>query len=336
MMKKIYKSISILSMISFLSAKKPVFKTLPFFRKYLGIFGLGSSVFMICCLSSCNKNEDAAKPVEIPVTVLDTIKVDPPLERLKVVYHIDSLKSKIDLDSFNSNYSEEQRKVIYALNRIDQRKVWTGKELVVPDSISTNLMDYSPFPKQLGMVDTIPKVVLISQRIQAFGLYEAGKLIKWGPVSSGKRSTPTPNGLHYGNYKAKRKVSSVNKDWILPYYFNFMNFEGVGTHQYALPGYPASHACVRLYMDDAHFIYDWATMWTLNGSRIQANGTPFIVYGEYDYNKKKPWLQLADSLESNDFTEDELEILRDHIKTYKNDPKNFIIEEEPNANVPLT
>ena len=333
-MKKIYKSNLALNMSSFFNTLKSLFPTDLFFNNSLRSCSIGCSLFVIYCLSSCNKNEESTRPVEVPVKVLDTITVDPPLERLAVVYHVDSIKNRTALDSFNSRYSEEQRKIIYALNRIDQRKVWTGKELVVPDTISTDLMDYSPFPKQLGMVDTIPKLVLISQRIQAFGLYEAGKLIKWGPVSSGKKSTPTPNGLHYGNYKAKRKVSSVNKDWILPYYFNFMNFEGVGTHQYSLPGYPASHACVRLYMDDAQFIYDWASMWKLNGTSIKKNGTPFIVYGEYDYNKKKPWLQLADSLESNDFKEDELEMLRTHIQSYKDDPKNFVVEEEPEK--PLT
>ena len=291
-------------------------------------------ILLTCALVACNKKEEPKEPVNIPVSVLDTIKIDPPLDRLDVVYSIDSLRTNTALDSFNNRFTEEQRKIIYALNRIDKRKVWAGKPLVVPDSISTDLMDYSPFPKELGMVDTIPKLVLISQRVQAFGLYESGKLIKWGPVSSGKRSTPTPNGLHYGNYKAKRKVSSVNKDWILPYYFNFMNFEGVGTHQYSLPGYPASHACVRLYMDDAHFIYDWASMWKLQGTSISANGTPFIVYGEYDYDNKKPWLQLADSVESNDFLEEEIKILRDHIQSYLDDPKNFIIEETPEE--PLT
>ncbi len=291
-------------------------------------------IILICFLVACNKKDEPQQQTEISVTVLDTIKVDPPLQRLDVVYSIDSLQTKTALDSFNNRFSSEQRKIIYALNRIDERKVWTGKELVIPDSISTDLMDYSPFPKELGMVDTIPKLVLISQRIQAFGLYESGKLIKWGPVSSGKKSTPTPNGLHYGNYKAKRKVSSVNKDWILPYYFNFMNFEGVGTHQYAMPGYPASHACVRLYMADAQYIYDWANMWTLNGSTIKSNGTPFIVYGEYDYDNKKPWLQLADSIESNNFTEDEIKVLRNHIKNYLADPKNFSVEEEPEE--PLT
>ncbi|WBL26817.1 L,D-transpeptidase [Zunongwangia sp. HGR-M22] len=280
------------------------------------------------CLIACNKEEKSTKIVEVPEKVLDTLKIEPPLERLDVVYTIDSLKSKTALDSFNTRYTEEQRKTIYAINRIDKRKLWTGKEIVIPDSVSNDIMDYSPFPKKLGMVDTIPKLVLISQRIQAFGLYESGNLIKWGPVSSGKKSTPTPNGLHYGNYKAKRKVSSVNKDWILPYYFNFMNFEGVGTHQYSLPGYPASHACVRLYMDDANFIYDWANMWTLEGNRIKANGTPFIVFSAYDYKAKKPWLQLADSVESNDFTEDEIKILGEYVKSYKKDAKNFVTIEE--------
>ena len=286
-------------------------------------------ILLTCVLVACNKKEEPKEPVSVPVSVSDTIKVDPPLDRLDVVYSIDSLRTKTALDSFNNRFTEDQRKIIYALNRIDKRKVWAGKPLAIPDSISADLMDYSPFPKELGMVDTIPKLVLISQRVQAFGLYEGGKLIKWGPVSSGKRSTPTPNGLHYGNYKAKRKVSSVNKDWILPYYFNFMNFEGVGTHQYSLPGYPASHACVRLYMDDAHFIYDWASMWKLEGTNISANGTPFIVYGEYDYDNKKPWLQLADSIESNDFLEEEIQVLRDHIKSYLDDPKNFMTEEIP-------
>lgn len=279
-------------------------------------------IVLVISVSACHDKKNN-KPQEVPVTILDTIRLTPPLDRLVVEYTIDSLKTKADLDTFNTKFSKENRKTIYALNRIDARKVWAGKELVIPDTLTSNLMDYTPFPIKLGMVDTIPKTVIISQRIQAFALYEHGKLIKWGPVSSGKRTTPTPGGLHYGNYKAKRKVSSVNKSWILPYYFNFMNFEGVGTHQYTLPGYPASHACVRLYMNDAEFIYNWAAMWKLDGNQLKKNGTPFMVVGKYDYKKIKPWLQLADSMEANDFTESELNVIRDYVEEYKNDPKNF-------------
>jgi hypothetical protein len=158
--------------------------------------------------------------------------------------------------------------------------------------------------------------------------------VKWGPVSSGKQATPTPNGLHYGNYKASRKVSTVNEDWILPYYFNVMNFEGVGVHQYNLPGFPASHACVRLYMDDAKFIYDWAKMWKLEGDTIVRNGTPFMVFGEYDFEASVPWLNLSGDMEANDLNEEELQTLKKYVTRYMADPRNFEQEEiEKEANL---
>ena len=170
----------------------------------------------------------------------------------------------------------------------------------------------------MEILNSIPKTVLIAQRIQAFALFENGKLVKWGPISSGKQSTKTPNGLHYGNYKSREKISTVNDAWKLPYYFNFMNFEGVGVHQYSLPGYPASHACVRLYMDDAKYIYDWAKQWELNssGQKIIKNGTPFMVFGTYDYKNEAPWLQLAQDRLNNTLKDDEMDTLKDYVARY--------------------
>lgn len=248
-------------------------------------------------------------------------KVEPPLV---IEYKIDSLNTTVDLDSFKSRYSEAQQKAIYALNRIEERKVRVGKTLVVPDTLFDDIFNYSPFPKNLELLSDIPKTVLISQRVQGIALYENGKLVKWGPVSSGKKSTPTPNGLHYGNYKAREKVSTVDDSWLLPFYFNFMNFDGVGVHQYELPGYPASHACVRLYMADAKYIYDWAQQWELtpNQKYVHKNGTPFMVYGEYDYDAPAPWLQLVTNNKSNEITESELETLKKYKAAYDADEKN--------------
>jgi hypothetical protein len=208
--------------------------------------------------------------------------------------------------------------VIYAINRIEANKVSIGKSIVIPDTLFNDIINYSPFPKNMELLKDIPKTVLISQRVQGFALYENGNLIKWGPLSSGKKSTPTPNGLHYGNYKAKRKISSVDEAWILPYYFKFMNFEGVGVHQYALPGYPASHACVRLYMDDAQYIYDWAKQWELNsnGRKVLRNGTPFMVFGAYDYENESPWLQLARDRLNNNLIDEEMDTLKDYVAKY--------------------
>lgn len=290
----------------------------------ISLFLLSIFALNVSCDSKSGKNPNPSNQKDFQVdstTVVLEERVEPELE---ITYKIDSLKTSVALDSFKNKYSEAQQKVIYALNRIEGRKVRAGKSLVVPDTLFDDILNYSPFPKKLDIISEVPKTILISQRVQGFALYEKGNLVKWGPVSSGKKSTPTPNGLHYANYKAAKKVSTVDNSWLLPYYFNFMNFEGVGVHQYALPGYPASHACVRLYMDDAFYIYNWAEQWELteNGQRVHKNGTPFMVFGAYDYDAPAPWLQLAESNTCDDLLDSELSTLTKYMADYNTDEKN--------------
>ena len=294
----------------------------PLNSSLLPTFLLAMSLAVISC-SDKNEKKHADTKSKTEDSLVNTPKevIEP---ELVINYKIDSLKTSVELDSFKNKYSDADQKIIYALNRIESGKVRVGKTIVIPDTLTEDLLSYAPFPKQLELISDIPKTVLISQRVQGFALYENGKLIKWGPVSSGKQSTPTPNGLHYGNYKAREKVSTVDDSWLLPYYFNFMNFEGVGVHQYSLPGYPASHACVRLYMDDANYIYDWATQWelTANGRSVHKNGTPFMVFGEYDYKADSPWVQLAANNKSNELLDVELQTLQDYKLAYDKDEKN--------------
>ncbi|HEY9185983.1 MAG TPA: L,D-transpeptidase, partial [Salegentibacter sp.] len=128
---------------------------------------------------------------------------------------------------------------------------------------------------------------------------------------------------HYANFKAKRKISTVNSSWIMPYYFNFMNFEGIGIHQYTLPGFPASHSCVRLFMEDARYIYYWADMWQLKGNQLIKNGTPFIVFGTYNFNEPVPWLKLAEDPMANFINKEELDSLKSYVQAYNADSLNF-------------
>lgn len=286
--------------------------------------------FLFICSAlflACNSNTQVVEPSNSEARILSmrnpVVKKEPKVFRKEISYTIDSLKTRKDIDSLINSYSEEQLGLILALNRVDKNRLRPERPIIIPDCVAEEFNTYSPMPDNIDFLQCIPKTVLISKRVQAFGLYENGELVKWGPVSTGKSSTRTPSGLNYGNYKAKRKVSTVDPSWILPYYFNFMNFEGVGVHQYALPGYPASHGCVRLYMDDAKYIFDWASMWELDGSRIERNGTPFMVYGEYDYDSNKPWLDLAQSMKANDLSQDEIEILKDYVKKYQEDPRNY-------------
>lgn len=300
--------------------------------KKIGIYKYLSLIFSVLILSLASCNNDVGKKKEPASPVEDTLVIKTEIKEPEYVltYHLDSLVNEVQIDSFEIDFSTEVKKHIFALNRLDPSRLKVGSKILIPDSLMGNFNQYSPFPKEFEVLESIPKTVLINQRTQGFGLYENGKLVKWGPVSSGKASTPTPNGLHYGNYKAKRKVSTVNKDWLLPYYFNFMNFEGVGVHQYLLPGFPASHACVRLRMNDAQYIYEWAEQWELDkkGRSVAKNGTPFMVFGEYDYKAPFPWQRMASEIKSNDLTPEEIEVISKYVEDYKKDPRNFEKVEE--------
>ncbi len=291
-------------------------------------FLLGS-IILLSGFTGCNPKPQVAESEPAAVTEMRNpiIYKEPKTFRKEIAYTIDSLKTREDIDSLVASYSKEELNSILALNRLERNRLRPNTELVVPNCAASDFLAYSPMPANVDFMECVPKAVLISQRVQAFGLYENGKLVKWGPVSTGKRSTKTPNGLNYGNYKAKRKISTVDDSWIMPYYFNFMNNEGIGTHQYALPGYPASHGCVRMYMDDAKYIYNWASMWSLDNGHIAKNGTPFIVYGEYDYSQTKPWYRLAENMKANDITQDEIDTLKDYFWNYQHDSKNFDAKE---------
>ena len=275
-------------------------------------------------ISACNQNKKKKIEETAPIQ-LDTISLEPPV--FKTTFRLDSISNQQHLDSLTASLSKEEKKLVFALNRIDEHRIKPGLKLIIPDSLVNDFNLYSPFPSNLSLLDSIQKTVVISQRIQAFALYEKGSLLRWGPVSTGKQSTGTPSGLYYGNYKAKRKISTIDESWVMPYYFNFMNFEGIGTHEYSLPGYPASHGCVRMYREDAQSIYEWANMWELKNDVIVQNGTPFMVIGEYNFKEQPPWLKLAENNKANEINLQEMDTLKVYAQRYKNDPLNFKMDD---------
>jgi hypothetical protein len=75
------------------------------------------------------------------------------------------------------------------------------------------------------------------------------------------------------------------------WYYNFSNSEGRAFHAYSLPGYPASHACIRLLTRDARWLYSWGDSWEL-GARpweILQSGTPVLILGQYAFGQPPPW-----------------------------------------------
>jgi lipoprotein-anchoring transpeptidase ErfK/SrfK len=185
--------------------------------------------------------------------------------------------------------------LVLKINRLDRKHLRSGTSLLIPDA-NADLASVSPLPLRLEAGRSIPKLVLVSRQTQAFGAYEFGQLVRWGPTSTGKKSTPTRAGLYHTNWKAKERRSSINQSWILPWCFNIDDTNGVAFHKFDLPGYPASHGCVRLLEEDAKWVYDWAEQWLLSKTdhSILAYGTPVIIFGDYSYGEKAPWQRLAD------------------------------------------
>ena len=199
-----------------------------------------------------------------------------------------------------------QRQVIYKLNRIDGdhlRRRW----LVAPDSIDEEL-SYSPLPAVLPAVATVSKFILVSRRVQAFGAYEHGVLVRWGPTSTGKRATPTDSGLFFTNWKSRQAISTDDPSWLLDWYVNFIALKGVAFHQYDLPGRPASHGCVRLLEVDAHWMFQWSEEWVPGrGSDVKRYGTPVLIMGDYAYDAPAPWLGLPVDPRADQVTQVEVE-----------------------------
>ena len=189
--------------------------------------------------------------------------------------------------------SEDSIKVLMALNRVEKRHLLQLDTLVLTDTFSVDINYFSPFPLTNKAIEDIHKIIIYSYPLQAFAAYENGTLVRWGPVSMGKQTTPTPTGLFHTNWKAKQTVGTVNEEWIMNWYFNLDNFDGVSMHEYNLPGFPASHSCVRLLTDDAFWFYNWAEQWILSGNTaIVAYGTPVVIYGDYPFVKRIPWREI--------------------------------------------
>jgi len=202
----------------------------------------------------------------------------------------------------------ERFAIVLKVNRLDLDHVRDRDSLIVPDS-TLRFFDISPFPRELPAHRDLKKLLLVSLRVQAFAAFDSGALARWGPTSSGRESLPTPEGLYHTNWKDKERVSTFNEEWELKWYINLQNFVGISLHQYELPGYPASHACVRLHEDDAQWLYDWADQWKLDKDprRILRHGTPVVIFGKFAYHRRAPWRRLNVDSAATDVPMEEIE-----------------------------
>jgi hypothetical protein len=259
---------------------------------------------LVIILSSCSKKEEAhsvAPPKKVEQPKPKPVQPD---TGMYSKYYLSGSRSLSDL---SDQLGKAGMFIVYKLNRRDLKHLKEGETIVIPNRGDSE-MTYSPFPLHIAKLDSVKKILFVSRKVQAFAAYDSGNLVRWGPTSTGKKATPTPAQLFHTNWKSLETHSTVNEAWILKWYFNLDNTEGISLHEYDLPGYPASHSCVRLLSEDAEWIYYWGEQWELSPDRktVAKNGTPVVVFGEYAYGKNPPWKKLAEDVQATDIPEKEI------------------------------
>ena len=225
-------------------------------------------------------------------------------------YHMEGVRGAGSIAALRTRLGAAELDQVLRLNRVDLDHARRLDSLVVPDRLA-GFVAPSPFPARLPRFDSLAKAVVVALRVQAFAMYEHGELKHWGPVSSGKASSPTPPGRFHVNWKEPLRRSSVDSTWLMPWCVNIDNRVGTALHQYDLPGRPASHCCIRLLEADARRVYDWVDTWRVadGGRRLLAPGTPVDVVGDYDFDAPPPWRRLPADPEADHLRLEELEAI---------------------------
>src|SRR5450631_3137199 len=100
-----------------------------------------------------------------------------------------------------------------------------------------------------------PVIAIVSLHNQRITVYDANGWILRAPVSSGQNGRETPAGIFSVIQKEAEHYSNLYDDAFMPN-MQRITWSGIALHGGALPGYPASHGCVRMPFDFAARLFD--------------------------------------------------------------------------------
>jgi L,D-transpeptidase ErfK/SrfK len=159
--------------------------------------------------------------------------------------------------------NDAQRVLVMRINRMNTG-IYSGMTIALPANMNNlNYMDYAPFYSQIS--PTGNRLIIVDPSTLAWGAYnEYGNLVGWGPVSMGKSWCPdlksgcrSPSGK-FTVYEERGAKCMSSKFPIptggapMPYCMFFKG--GYALHASEVPGYHASHGCVRLFYEDAQWL----------------------------------------------------------------------------------
>src|SRR4051794_19226848 len=163
----------------------------------------------------------------------------------------------------------------------------------VPTGKPTGLMKPGEYWWKPELSPSGPVVVLVSVPQQTMHVYRNGILIGRSTVSTGSKGHDTPGGVFSILEKKQEHYSKKYDNAPMPN-MQRLTWSGIAMHSGNLPGYAASHGCVRLPFDFSQLLF----------SATRSGGT--VVVGD----GKTPTPHLASSpgliLAPKDFTPDML------------------------------
>jgi hypothetical protein len=100
-----------------------------------------------------------------------------------------------------------------------------------------------------------PIMAIVSLHSQRITVYDANGWILRAPVSSGQKGRETPAGIFSVIQKEAEHYSNLYDDAYMPH-MQRITWSGIALHGGSLPGYAASHGCVRMPFDFAARLFD--------------------------------------------------------------------------------
>lgn len=172
----------------------------------------------------------------------------------------------------------DERELMQRINRINL-PLRAGMTLAIPNDMNqTNILNFAPFPEKMTV--GLRKTIVVDPNLLAWGAYDShGDLVKWGPASVGRgfcadedKKCKTPFGVF--TIFAKKGPECVSSKFPvgkggapMPWCMYF--HDGYALHgSPEVPGYNASHGCVRMFIQDAKW---------LNQSFIDVGSTRVVV-----------------------------------------------------------
>lgn len=117
--------------------------------------------------------------------------------------------------------------------------------------------------KEVGAKPQGPLIIAISINQQKVRVYDANGFFAESPVSTGMKGHATPMGVFSIIQKHKMHHSNIYSGAPMPF-MQRITWSGVAMHAGVLPGYPASHGCIRMPMAFAAKMWNWTKM----GARV--------------------------------------------------------------------